>query len=118
MPGSNLDLQSWWWGLLASIPVIGFWYKARMDLRAEILAAGAAAANAYVRAEEVRLELAEQRLDIQKEFVTHESLEKVTSDVKEDAKEREGRITDAINRIHKRLDTITGGVVGKFSGGR
>jgi len=100
------SLETWWFSILAALPLIGFWYKTRHDLRVEILGAHAAAEKAHARAEEVRLELSECRLGVQKDFVTHTALDKVTADIKEDAREREARVTAGITGIHHRLDKI------------
>jgi len=98
------QFQTWWAGLVAAIPVIGFWYKSRADLRAEILACDKKAALAHQRAEEVRLELSETRLNTQKDFVTNHALRDIVADIKNDAKEREMRVSKGIAGIHQRLD--------------
>lgn len=106
---SEHEVINAWWASVPVLSVIGFWYKTRMDLRKEILAVEAKAAEAKQRAEEVRLELSECRLGIQKEFVTHKALQSVKDDIKADAREREERITNSIKGVHQRLDVFNKG---------
>jgi len=102
------QISNWIGGFLASLPIIGFWYKTRQDLRKEILESVNKASAAHARAEELFAELMEYRLDVEKNFVTKTSLDKVAADIKEDAKEREQRVTDILRGIHKRFDNHFG----------
>lgn len=106
MPTQASEFQAWWAAALASIPIIGLWYKVHMDLRKDILRAYKAAADCHKEFERIQLIVANQALDNARTFATKTHLESITTDLKQDAKEREMRLTKRLDAIFVKLDTL------------
>ncbi len=106
MPTQAPDFQAWWIALIGSIPVISFWYKTRMDLKNDILRAHKKAAKCHEEFESLRLLVANQALDNARIFATKSSLQSIADDLKDDAKEREARITKQLESIFGILNNL------------
>lgn len=104
MAANGTNVNDWLIGLAASIPFIGFWYKTRMDMRAEILDAKAEAVKCQKEIGKVELALAEVKLETAKSYVTKPHLREVVEDIKEASKASETRIVESLGRLHKKVD--------------
>lgn len=104
---SALEQPSVWWAGIAAfvLSVLGFWYKTRQDLRIEIAKAEGRGADAIAKCEEIRLEMAEHRLETAQGYVTKPHLREVVVDLKLDADKREERLVRHLTTIYDKLDS-------------